>query len=329
MPKRIACILLLWLTPAWAFAACDGADLIAAMPEAERAALQDRADAMPYAEGLLWQAVRGDTRLTLFGTYHFAHARTEDHLAALQPHIGAADAVYLETSHDDQARLKRDIATDPAIMFIMHGPTLPDLLGEPDWQRFSAEMTARAIPSFMAAKFKPIWAMMMLGMGPCDIRSGALDARGIDERIGEHAATIGTGSRSLEDYRTVLSLLDEIPQADQIDMIRLFLTSAIDPDDFAYTLRSRYFAQQTALIWEFSRALSIAEGPPDAARDFALFEDLLLTRRNRAWAQDLSRPDLTGRIFVAAGAGHLPGESGLLHMLAKRGFTITRLPFDP
>ena len=39
--------------------------------------------------------------------------------------------------------------------------------------------------------------------------------------------------------------------------------------------------------------------------------------------------DFSGDAFVAVGAAHLPGETGVLNLLAKKGFSITRLPFAP
>ncbi|MEB8389037.1 TraB/GumN family protein [Rhodobacteraceae bacterium KMM 6894] len=308
---------------------CDGTDTIAALPEGERAALIAAAATQPYPEGLLWQATRGDTRITLFGTYHFAHHRTDAHLTALKPLIDAADQVFLEVSNDDLKALERRMATDPSVLFITDGPTLPDLLGDDDWQALSSEMSKRGFPGFMTAKFKPIWASMMLGIGPCEARAGVTGIEGIDKRIGTYAADTGKISQSLEDAGTLLSLLDDIPLEQQLDAIRLFLDWDGNPDDIAYTLRERYLAGQTALIWEYSRKISIEDAGPTAEQDFALFERLLLNDRNQDWADVLSAENLTGNSLVAVGAAHLPGQMGVLTLLEQRGFAITRLPFDP
>ncbi|WP_245964168.1 TraB/GumN family protein [Roseovarius spongiae] len=321
----LACLLFL---PGIAAARCGGTDMIAALPASEREALERAAQAAPYPEGLLWRAERGSTRLTIFGTYHFEHDRTRAHLDALATHIKAADAVYLEMSTADQERLERQMAEDPSIMFITEGPTLPDLLGEEDWRTLRDELGERGFPSFMAAKFKPIWASMMLGIGPCEAQAGALMGAGIDEMIGQTAAAAGVPTRSLEDATAVLSLLDDMPREEQLDAIRLFLAWPGDADDAAYTLRQRYLAQQTALIWEFSRKISTEESGPQAEANFERFETLLLRDRNAEWADLLTGDDVTGDVFIAAGAGHLPGEHGLLHMLETRGFKIERIPFD-
>lgn len=317
------------LAPTASLALCEGEDLIAALPAEKRAALEARAAAAPYTDGLLWRATRGETQITWFGTYHFAHARTEAHRDALKPLIEAADAVYLEVSNSDQARLEAEIASDPSIMFITEGPTLPDLLGPQDWERYRSAMIDRAIPGFMAAKFKPMWAAIMLGIGPCEARAGVANKKGIDMLVGEHAEAVGNPSRSLEDYRTLLTMMDSFPQEEQLDMIRLFFAWTGDADDMAYTLRQRYLAQEVGIIWEFSRMISLEFGGPTAEEDFALMEELLLIRRNAGWIERLLDEAEGKSVFAAVGAAHLPGPHGVLRLLEEEGFIITPLPFTP
>lgn len=48
----------------------------------------------------------------------------------------------------------------------------------------------------------------------------------------------------------------------------------------------------------------------------------LIDGRNRAWADRLEAPLRSGGVFIAVGAGHLPGESGLIALLRLRGFSV-------
>ncbi|MEM7076507.1 MAG: TraB/GumN family protein [Pseudomonadota bacterium] len=307
--------------------ACTGNDLIAVLEPAERDALLAEAAAQPYAEGLLWRATRGDTVIDLFGSYHFRHEQTEAHLARLIPLIDAADTVFLEISNEDQLQMQRDMASNPGLMFITEGPTLPDLLGEDDWQTFSDEMAARGIPPIMAAKFKPLWATLMLGIGPCEARTGGFTGGGIDQRVGEYAKEIGNPSRSLEDFRTLLSLLDELTMDDQIDMIRLSLAWPGNADDLSYTVRQLYLNEQVALTLAFSEYVTRAFGGDAAGQDFDEMMELLLEDRNLNWRNVLRAGISPGdRVFIAVGAGHLPGNLGMLRLLEEDGFTIERLP---
>lgn len=327
--RFILSALIFLLTPASLWAACEGTDLIKAMPLEDRMTLRERTNAQPHNVGLLHRATRGDTSITWFGTYHFQHALTRDHLERVKPLIETADAIYLEMSKADTDAMQALLADDPSLMFITEGPTLPDLLGEADWQTYRAAMLDRAFPGFMAAKFKPIWAAMMLGVGPCEARNGAMSGEGIDALIALHAEEIGNPSHSLEDFRTLLTMLDSFPLEEQLDMIRLFFTYDMNADDMAYTLRERYLAQDVAMIWEFSKQLNADAGGADALEDFAQFEEMLLTRRNTEWVELLLQEAEGKQVFAAVGAAHLPGTIGVLHLLEQEGFTIERLPFEP
>lgn len=325
--RRLVAAVIFIFAPQFAVAQaeCTGIDLIADLPAEELLELKKQATALPYPEGVLWKATKGAQEITIFGTYHFPHAQTQSHLESLKPMIAEADAIYLEISNDAQDQMVREMAEDPSMMFITEGPTLVDMLSKEEWQTYSQQMTDRAIPSFMAAKFKPLWASMMLGIGPCEMRNGAMEGGGIDTLIGEYAAELGNPSRSLENFRALMGMLDDLPQEDQLDMIRLSLDLPFSADDLSYTLKAQYLAQKIALLWEYSRKISIEQGDDGAEEDFALLEEKMLTRRNHDWIDVLIDPELPEQLFVAVGAGHLPGENGVLYLLEAKGYAIERL----
>jgi hypothetical protein len=54
-------------------------------------------------------------------------------------------------------------------------------------------------------------------------------------------------------------------------------------------------------------------------------EGILLTKRNKNWVQQLNAIMKKESVFVAVGAGHLPGEEGLISLLRNEGYTIKPL----
>jgi len=54
-----------------------------------------------------------------------------------------------------------------------------------------------------------------------------------------------------------------------------------------------------------------------------LVEEAVLIARNRDWAKAIE--PMTGRPFIAVGAGHLTGTDNLIDLLKAKGFSITRL----
>ena len=48
----------------------------------------------------------------------------------------------------------------------------------------------------------------------------------------------------------------------------------------------------------------------------------LITNRNNAWIEILVGVIPTASVLVVVGAGHLPGDTGLINQLRKAGYTV-------
>jgi hypothetical protein len=80
-----------------------------------------------------------------------------------------------------------------------------------------------------------------------------------------------------------------------------------------------YLARDLGGLWRLNLA---SGGDPDLQQRF--LERLLYARTERM-LQRLQPLLEGGGVFVAIGALHLPGDRGLLRLLADRGYTITRV----
>ena len=101
--------------------------------------------------------------------------------------IDAAALVLVEAGPEEEAALKAAMARDPSLMFTTTGPTLPERMAESDWQRLSGAMSDRGIPPFLAAKFRPWYAAMMLAMSPCAIGAATNGEEGLDAAVRDRA----------------------------------------------------------------------------------------------------------------------------------------------
>jgi hypothetical protein len=54
----------------------------------------------------------------------------------------------------------------------------------------------------------------------------------------------------------------------------------------------------------------------------ANFTDILLYNRNRNWVEKLKTIMADRPVIVAVGAGHLPGDKGVINLLRKAGYTV-------
>jgi len=329
--RALALLLTTLLAPALqARAECAGQDLIATLPADDRAALDSATSTVPYPEGNHWLARRGATEIGVIGTYHLYDARMAGLTERLAPVIEGAEALFVEATEAEVARLQSEIARDPSRLFLTTGPTLPEALAEPEWNRLKAEFAARGIPPFMGAKFQPWYVSVLLAIPACLTEGGQEPRKGLDHLLMQRAAGAGVPTHALEPWDTALGLFDALPFDKQIDMLRASLPLASQAEDSLATLEEAYFRQEHRLIWEYSRlvALTAPEADTDeVAADFALMEEALLTARNRAWIDRLL-PEAEGRrVVMAVGAAHLSGPAGVLQLLKDRGFALERRPF--
>ena len=56
--------------------------------------------------------------------------------------------------------------------------------------------------------------------------------------------------------------------------------------------------------------------------EFATHLDALLFNRNAAWAPLIIAAAKEKPTFFAVGAGHLPGDKGVIELLRKQGYTV-------
>lgn len=310
-------------------AECVGSNLLDALAPQDRAQISAAANAAPHAQGLLWQAQRGDQRLTLVGTYHMPDARHAAILEALEPHLAAASLLLVEAGPQEEAALRAEMTRNPALIFATSGPTLAERLPEADWQRLAQALRDRGIPPFLGSRFRPWYAAVTLALSPCAMAEAAAGKRGLDAEVIARAGARGLPVRALEPHDTLFTIFDEMSEADQLDMIRASLPMADRADDYTTTLAEAYFAEEPRLIWEFSRYDALANSglaPQTVAAQFAMTEDLMMNRRNRAWIAVIEAALAEGTVMLAAGALHLPGEGGLLALLHAKGFQLERLP---
>lgn len=328
MSRIAACLAAFVLLATPVTAQCMGENLLDRMPEAERAALETAADAVPFPKGNFWRATRGNEVITLIGTYHFDDPRHDATLAAVAPVIETATSVLVEAGPEEEKALLALMARDPSLMMITEGPSLIQQMSPELWSKLSSALSQRGIPGFMAAKLQPWYVNVLLAVPPCAMAQMS-NPKGLDGLVIETAEAAGVPVKALEPFDTVFKVFDLMTDADQIAMIESTLAVEDKSEDFSITLADSYFAGESRLMWELMR--DIAHKTPGFSREqvdaeFARMEEALMASRNRNWIPVLEKAAATGPVFAAFGALHLPGQEGVLALLEAQGFTVEAMP---
>ena len=312
-----------------AAAACVGESFLDGMSTAQNAALEAAVADMPYAEGLRWAATRGADTLSIVGTMHIYDPRLEMMRAQLSDTVAQADLVMLEATPEEQAALEALITTDPGRLFIVDGPTLPELLDEETWQMVSDAVSERGIPPFMAAKMQPWYLSVTLAIPACAMDDLLAGAHGLDHMISEDAEAAGVPMQALEPYTTLFDIFEDAPVEEQISMLRANMLIPELQQQMFVSMLDRYFAEDIGRLWEMSR-IALSEVPDlDPAEASAMFEEMssaFLDIRNQNWMPVIAEATAAhDDIVIAVGAAHLIGEQGILQLLENDGWTIIRV----
>jgi len=218
--------------------------------------------------------------------------------------LDAAKLAVFETAPDDELELP-----DPPI-------TVREALGPELWARYEA-LTGTAIAGALE-RGSPAAALVMLTSLYEDI-SARLDGELEDRAVARGIPTAGLEPSQLQGeliakhlgLRALRSVIDHT--ADRAELERETREDLAEycagTDDTPFDADER----------EEMRASGYTEA------EIAEFEEELVYARNARWIPALEKLFAKGDVFVAVGAGHLPGERGVLALLARRGYSITRI----
>lgn len=284
------------------------ATLIAPFARAE-----DAASAAPGPA--LWRVADGDTEIVLFGSVHMLREGDRWMRPALAEALDAADAVYLETSSDDGLG---PLATARLLARLGRGDApLTAQLSREGRARLARVAAAVGAPREVLETMKPWLAAFSLGAALAQSQ-GADPAYGVDRALESAARRAGAEIRAFETPEQQLRLLAGFSPDDQRRMLEASL-AAIE----------RHPNQLDAMILAWKAGdLDALEALTRAGLNGApaVFEQRLLTDRNRVWAAELTRllEEEPGRFLVVVGAGHLIGEESVQALLEHEGYAVRR-----
>jgi uncharacterized protein len=246
----------------------------------------------------------------LFGTIHLLCANDIELSANLKKAIEETDKVYLELDMDNLFEMMQAVQK----MKMRNDTTLSDLLSREDYEKVKAFFSKKGtiIPISILETYKPMLAasMIMQTSTECD------NAISMEQLIMMEAKKSEKEIKGMETMAYQLSIFDSIPYEVQAKQLLSFIAdegteekASKDYDEMATAYRNQDLSKLEALInnEEFG---------------IGYFTDLLLYNRNKNWVNTMQKLFSSNSIVVAVGAGHLPGERGVINLLRKAGYTV-------
>jgi uncharacterized protein YbaP (TraB family) len=266
---------------------------------------------------LLWKISGKDLKQPsyIFGTMHILCADDAKLSDSLKNIIKNCDEIYFEIDMTDM----KGMMSAMKYMRMNDDKKLSDLLSDQDYNKVKKYFANHSsmLPFSMLEHFKPmlISSLMEENDLPCKTTNG------MEFVIMKEANTQNKKFNGLETAEFQAALFDSIPYKDQAQDLVKYIDSGDEYKKMTDTLAEAYKMQDLNKIEE----LTIKDDPGTAS-----FMDLLLYGRNRKWVKNMQGLLPQKSFLFAVGAGHLPGEQGLISLLRKNGYTVSpvlnRLP---
>lgn len=263
-----------------------------------------------FREGLLWEVSGNGLNETsyIFGTLHVI---CPDEFVVFP---GVEDAL----KNSERVVLELDIS-DPQVMIGMqmgmvmeNNMELSDVLNEDEYAivaNFFADSLGMNISMF--SKVQPFFLISMAipHMIQCNPVS-------YENYFIQMADTFQIDLAGLETLREQLNVFDALTYRQQAEMLLETFTE--------YGSKREEFKEM--LIYYLSSDLqSLEKLFDDLDNRFDEFTHRLIKERNERWIGRLDSLMNEKSSFIAVGAGHLPGENGILNLLRAQGYTIERI----
>lgn len=269
-----------------------------------------------FPQGRLWQVEGpGLAPSYVFGTMHSSDPDVLRLPPAVKKAFTESGTFILEMRIDAAAYLAITMAA-----VLPDGQRLQSLLSPEDWGRLDQALRERGLSAAVVDRLQPWVVAVMISLDPAEMHRQQQGKKALDEMLQNLALADGKTVVGLESVQEQLDIFASLPQERQIEMLEAALEAPELLGGVTETMKALYLAGDQRGLWDYSQEL-FDQTPPDL-RDYFL-QALLYERNHRMVERALPHLE-KGGAFVAVGALHLPGEEGLLHLLALQGFTVTR-----
>ncbi len=303
LPMALAFWLLLLLVVPLAGHAAECRPVVAEKPATTRG--QD------FKRGLLWKIEAPDAAPSyLFGTYHTSDPRITTLPCPVHEVFNRTSSYTMEVIFNGAG-----IVSMAEAMFFNDGQTLNVVLGETLYRETLHAVGTRETGKTGSINSMKPWAVMMTLIDPPQGRGLFLDMA-----LQLTATRRGKPTYGLETMQEQIAIFNDMSLDDQIVLLRDAVQNHQLTQSAMEELTQAYLKRDLGALL----ALSEKFKPQDARVHNAMMERLLV-RRNINMAERMRVRLKEGNAFVAVGALHLPGDTGLLRLLSTAGYRVTRV----
>lgn len=258
----------------------------------------------------------------IFGTYHLAPLSTKDSIAALPQAMQDAQQVYGEVVMADMMK-PEFLALMQQQMMLPADTTLKSLFTPEQY-----ETVGRLVKEYMQMdlamldRLKPAALVQQLSVLFCLKHTPGFNPQEqLDTYFQQEAAKQGKKVAGLETIQSQVDVLYGTPLRRQAENLYCMASDTAKQIRQANELVSAYAAQdidRLLRLMEEKEGTSCDPQPEEMAQ--------LLYNRNENWVKQMPAIMQAASTLFVVGAGHLPGDKGVLRLLQEQGYTLEPMP---
>ncbi len=266
------------------------------------------------AEPSIWRISDADSEIFLFGTVHILRDdvewQSDDVMAAFE----ASDTIYFEAPVNDPEQ-----AAGMVSLIQRFGLNAP---GSPLSSQLSDEgnaLLARIAPQVglsapLMEPYRPWLASITMTVQYISAQ-GYDPTSGVEAILWPMASEAGKELAYFETIEEQLGFFGNLPQEIEVQMLEQSLEQFEETTGMLDGLVTAWANGDQETIDQLMNG-DFREGSPEVY-------DVIIVQRNERWVDDIvALLDGSGTVFVAVGAGHLPGEAGVVNLRRERGIEV-------
>ncbi len=240
----------------------------------------------------------------LYGTIHMICPADFSMSDTIIKRFEKTKSLFLEIDMDDPSMNMKTLQ-----LSMMKEGSLKDLYTADEYKELEKFMKdSIGMPLMIFNKMKPftLLSIMYTKVLPC---SGM---ESYEQHFLDMAKKQKKEINGLEKLEDQFAVFDNIPDSAEAQMILEMVRHFADQKKEFSKMTEAYKAKDLTAM-----AAMISDSP-----DMAGYEDILLVNRNRNWIPVIEKAMQKESTFFAVGAGHLPGNDGVIRLLRDAGYTV-------
>ena len=263
----------------------------------------------------VFKVTNGNNVLYIGGTLHVLSEQDYPLPSEYTQAYQASDTLVFET---DLATLKSAEFSQTMLTSLTYhdGRTLADDLSSSTLNKLTTHLKSRGLSITRFMSYKP--ALMSITLSMIELQMMGFTHEGVDQHFFNQADADNKTIKWLETPQQQLAFIAHMGSGNEDEFIQYSLDDIETLPNILPSLKNSWKTGDLTSLYEQTLS-DFATQYPD------VFDDLL-TKRNQNWMKflvdSLSTPETE---FVLVGALHLPGTTGVLHLLEQQGFSVKKL----